>query len=112
MASTATFQLNISAFGGGKDFTQTLSGYNATSPVEPFTQYPFTTGYQDLAVPANAKKLIISNLTGGTLTLKGVTGDTGRSITTTDFPEVLTVVGGATIGLTASAGAKADLLFI
>lgn len=76
---------------------------NATSPGGLHMPYALSSGFNSIAVPVGATGATITKPTGNTvaLTLKGITGDTGILLSTTDPDSISLPVGATTIGLTA-----------
>lgn len=112
MANTVTVQVNVSGWSGNREYGNTFESSTTTSPLQEQLAYAFATGFNTLTVPTGAKMLLIANISG-TLTLKGITGDTGRVLSTTNIPcELLDVTSAGTISFNASAGCTADLLFV
>lgn len=109
MAITAELSINVTCFGSASFLPVTrVEASSEDSPLQNLPAYAFSTGFQNLTVPDNATYMILSNITG-TLTLKGSTGDTGHRIS--PGPCVFSVEAGS-VGITASAGATADILFL
>lgn len=109
MAKSAAIRVIITVYGDGADFSKTLTGNNTTAGFEDMTAYAFASGFNNITAPSGAVGVVITNIAGGTLTVKGITGDTGRQLSST-IPNVLPAA--ASQGLTASGpGVTADITF-
>lgn len=109
MANSTLVQINITSYGTGKpNLNESLTFNNTSSPAAYWAQYPFATGDNTLTAPTGAVAIMINNVTG-TVKVKQSSGDAGFSFGTT-YPAIFPI--GATLLLNASAGAKADLLWI
>lgn len=80
MAQVATLQLNVTGYGQPAYADKTAYPF-ATSPLSIQKAYALASGFQTIAKPTGATGVRISNLSAGTLTIKGVTGDTGYVLT-------------------------------
>lgn len=113
MAQVAALQINITGY-GQPAYAETRSYGYATSPLAVSRGYAFSTGFQTITKPTGAKGVFIRNMSsGGTLTIKGINGDTGFAIAQADadlFPIFIPVL--TTLTVTASASLTADLVWI
>lgn len=103
----------IDAAGNAVNNVKTVATTSNTTPTsEAVYPYVLSTGYNSIAVPAGGYKkatIMPPAANGITLTLKGVTGDTGIALDPAGFTTIGLASGATTIGLTAGSGVTVQI---
>lgn len=99
---TTTVTLSGDGFGGSPFFNESLQNVSGNPPGSAI----LSTGFQSIAIPATAVGVAIVPPIGNTvtMTLKGVSGDTGLPIATGVSTRYMFPLGQSTFGITLGAG--------
>lgn len=114
MSKTATMTLSAVVTGDGLNLNDTDTLSDTTAAVAPQSVTFVSGGFLSVSVPSGVIGVKIKPAPSNavTLTLKGITGDTGTPLNTAQPTYIALPPGATTIGLTAGAAVTVTLIWI